>query len=254
MKKMKIISALLALAMLLTMLAGCACEHDWTPADCLNPLTCKLCGETAGDKLQTHQWKDATTEAPKTCAVCGLTEGDRIRTDPRFRTADCQHIFGTWECNYASDEKMAEVLESMGVDAGELQFSLQVTMTFFNDGKMEGSVKLDEQEKVLDALCEILAAETYAQMAQTGMNKEQADAAFQVQFGKGVKEYWKQQIQTMLEAIGDSVQGVYYVQDGKLYLSSDWDEDMEDFTLEMKDGKMLLTQEGETIEFTKAEN
>lgn len=72
----KTVSLLLVLVICMSlMLTGCKkCEHVWTPASCTAPLTCSLCGETAGEALG-HNWKDATCTAPKTCASCNLTEG-----------------------------------------------------------------------------------------------------------------------------------------------------------------------------------
>ena len=45
----KVLCVALSLVMLLA-LAGCACEHEWMDADCVNPRTCE-CGETEGEAL-----------------------------------------------------------------------------------------------------------------------------------------------------------------------------------------------------------
>lgn len=75
MKKRMYLLILAALVCLL--LAACGCEHEWKEADCENPKTCTLCGETEGEKLE-HRWKDATCESPKTCALCQKTEGEAL--------------------------------------------------------------------------------------------------------------------------------------------------------------------------------
>lgn len=53
--------------------------HDFAPATCTTPKTCKRdgCGATEGIALG-HDWKDATCTAPKTCQRdgCGATEGE----------------------------------------------------------------------------------------------------------------------------------------------------------------------------------
>jgi hypothetical protein len=47
---------------------------------------CTVC-EVELDRVHTeldalgHDWTDATTEAPKTCKVCGETEGEKLPTD-----------------------------------------------------------------------------------------------------------------------------------------------------------------------------
>ena len=72
MKKLMIIA--LALVMLLT-LAGCACEHEWIDADCMNPKICAKCEEIEGTPLG-HTWSAATCVDPKICENCAVTEGE----------------------------------------------------------------------------------------------------------------------------------------------------------------------------------
>ena len=65
---------------LMALLALCACgrhEHTWVAADCIQPKTCAVCGETEGDALG-HEWQDATCTQPKTCSRCGQTEGEAL--------------------------------------------------------------------------------------------------------------------------------------------------------------------------------
>lgn len=78
----------LMLMLLLAMLAGCTCKHDWKEADCEHPKTCTKCGETEGEALG-HSWKEADCEHPKTCATCGKTEGEALGHD--WTEADCEH-------------------------------------------------------------------------------------------------------------------------------------------------------------------
>lgn len=62
---------------LILLLAGCSCKHEWQAATCTAPKTCSLCGETEG-KLLPHTWEDATCTNAKTCAVCKSTEGEAL--------------------------------------------------------------------------------------------------------------------------------------------------------------------------------
>lgn len=69
---------LCALAMvLILLLAGCGCSHEWFVATCSAPKTCSLCGETEGEPLP-HTWQDATCTNAKTCTVCKATEGEPL--------------------------------------------------------------------------------------------------------------------------------------------------------------------------------
>ena len=89
---------LCALAMvLILLLAGCGCKHEWYAATCTSPKTCSLCGETEGEPLP-HTWQDATCTAPKTCAVCQSTEGEPL-----------PH---TWKNATCTDAKICTVCET----------------------------------------------------------------------------------------------------------------------------------------------
>lgn len=60
---------------LLFLLAGCSCEHQWQDATCTAPKTCTLCQETEGQPL-THSFSAAICEVPETCKYCGITQGE----------------------------------------------------------------------------------------------------------------------------------------------------------------------------------
>ena len=75
MKRNILICALVMVLILL--LAGCGCDHEWLAVTCAAPKTCQLCGETEGEALP-HTWQDATCTAAKTCTVCQATEGEPL--------------------------------------------------------------------------------------------------------------------------------------------------------------------------------
>lgn len=69
-----IIVFLIAAALTLWFTVLKPCEHEWINATCAAPLTCSLCGQTAGEPLG-HRWLQADCVKAKTCEACGLTEG-----------------------------------------------------------------------------------------------------------------------------------------------------------------------------------
>lgn len=71
---MKRVLALLLSCLMVCMLAGCSCSHQWEKATCEDPMTCIECGEEEGKALG-HKWEEATCQAPKHCTVCDKTEG-----------------------------------------------------------------------------------------------------------------------------------------------------------------------------------
>lgn len=94
--------------LLLTLLAGCGCDHVWEDATCEEPKTCSECGETEGKALG-HEWKDATCEAPKTCEACGETEGEALghQLSFTFNLDNYQKMTGTCAtCGHTQEEDM----------------------------------------------------------------------------------------------------------------------------------------------------
>ncbi len=93
----KILLMLMTALVLGLLLTGCGqCEHQWAEADCQNPKTCTLCGETQGAVLD-HSWVDATCLQPKTCSRCKATEGEAI--DHVWVDATCQKAKHCSLCN-----------------------------------------------------------------------------------------------------------------------------------------------------------
>lgn len=273
MKKTRFFAGLLVLVMLLSVLSGCACEHEWAEANCKDPKTCKLCGETEGDPLShqwvdadckspktcklcgetegnptdDHQWEEATTEQPKTCGICGKTEGEKINVDSRFKTDKCKEIFGTWECAYDMD---ATQLGMAG-----LVISMKFTMFFSNDGKMETRVELNDKAAFEADFTAYMVELMYQQFEASGVSREQADTAFQAQYGMSLQAYCAEQAKATSANMSNTGEMVYYVDEGKIYAAVEWDDEMEPEDYEIKDGKMLFSDRdlGETLTFTKVE-
>lgn len=69
---------LLTIAVLLVaLLGGCSCQHQWSEASCEEPSRCRICGQLQGE-AQGHNFSQADCEVPQTCGVCGLTEGEAL--------------------------------------------------------------------------------------------------------------------------------------------------------------------------------
>jgi len=85
MKKILPIGVMLICIICPILFTGC-CSHDWAPATCKDPETCRECGETRGETLA-HTFEDATCVKPQTCSECGKTEGEALGHD--FLDATC---------------------------------------------------------------------------------------------------------------------------------------------------------------------
>ena len=60
-----------------TVTVNLVCEHEWMPATCTEPATCKICKETKGEPLG-HDWIAATCTEPTTCSRCKETKGTAL--------------------------------------------------------------------------------------------------------------------------------------------------------------------------------
>lgn len=65
------------------------CLHDFAPASCQVPSTCKMCGVTVGE-LAEHDFAPATCKVKSTCTVCGETTGEKLEHD--FAPATCVEL------------------------------------------------------------------------------------------------------------------------------------------------------------------
>lgn len=212
---------------------GEALGHTWTDATCTDPKTCSACGETEGEALG-HTWVEATTEAPKTCTVCGETEGERIITDARFTSAAAEPYVGTWIC------EMTMSGDDMGLE-GFPEFGCAITFNFGNDGTIEIGYQISDID-AFNANMETYMVDTlYATFAESGLDKETADAAMKEAYGMTVTEYAAALVEQMdMEVTFDQlgIQGVYYVDGNTIYAADSWEDEM--------DG-MEVTLEGDTL-------
>lgn len=114
----KILSVFLMILLLVSLLAGCGCKHEWEDATCEDPKTCEKCGETQGEPGD-HKWKDATCEKPKTCKTCKKTSGKALGHDWQGGTCSrCEKPQPTEDSN--SNTNLVEVPNLVGKQFSEV--------------------------------------------------------------------------------------------------------------------------------------
>lgn len=213
---------------------GSPLGHDWLSATCTEASRCSRCGMEQGEAAG-HSWQDATTETPRTCAVCNLTEGERIITDPRFTTAAASELFGPWSFDTAI------AAELIGIPGSAQPVPIRFTADFANDGSFKFSTAFLDEAAVMDALLSYSLELSYQQLEAQGISREAADEYAQNNLGMSMTDYVRQtmgavSLNDILARIFDTglTGGVYYVQDGSLYLGFTWDTDMipSDFSIE----------------------
>ncbi|MBR7039857.1 MAG: hypothetical protein IKI21_11520 [Oscillospiraceae bacterium] len=79
------------------------CIHDWIPAGCETPETCRICGMTRGD-VGGHDWRDADCTTPVTCDICGATEGSPLGHD--WQAPDCTTPITCARCGATDGEPL----------------------------------------------------------------------------------------------------------------------------------------------------
>ncbi len=228
---------------------GEALGHSWVDADCDTAKTCTVCGGMEGEPLG-HSWIDATTETPKTCEVCAATEGERIITDPRFTTAACEPLFGSWK------GQITMTAEENGLTGVEGEIVFDVVMTFGNDGTVTQRSTFADWESTKLLFREYIANSTYQQMAAQGMDAAAADAAMEAQYGMTVAEYAQAYVDAIdLDAVQVPTEMVYYTEGGTLYMAYSWDEEMEVsmYSIEGDTLTQILLPDLTMVQFTRLE-
>lgn len=223
---------------------GEALGHTWTAATCEAPKTCSTCKAEDGEALG-HTWVDATTETPKNCTTCQKTEGEAINVDDRFVTANCQEVFGSWSGEYTNT---AEDMGLTGVDATMVYNS---TMVFNSDGTCSVIDRLLLDQCKEDYII-FMAAFVYETYEAAGMDKASIDSMFASETGMTVQEYAESTIDAMTEEdLVTVTEFVYYVEDGTVYLSTDWETEMVACVYSVNGDKLNINLLDQIIELTK---
>ena len=226
---------------------GEALGHTWTDATCETPKTCETCKLTEGDALG-HKWLEATTEAPKTCSVCAKTEGSAIKTDSRFKTDACKHLFGTWK------HRVVVTAEDLGLADMEGSYAEVTVLTFQNDGTMIMSFDIENMDTFRKLTEASIIQSTYNDYAAEGLSKEETDLFFQQYLGISLQEYAAEYTNTYIDTLlSMTMENVYYVSQDNIYAAENWNAQMEPMAHSIKGGKLILTdaETGEVTEFTR---
>ncbi len=156
----KAILLILCLVML-TVLAGCACEHEWQAADCENPKTCALCEETEGNRLA-HDWAEADCVTPKTCALCGETKGEALG-----------HSWVEANCQLPKHCSVCNEIEGIVIDHSWVEATTEAPKTCSMCDKTEGE-RIITDERFTTAACKELFGTWTAEYIVDGQAEAEA--------------------------------------------------------------------------------
>ncbi len=154
-----------------------------------------------------------------------LTRSDETEEDKRelFDPAACAHLFGTWIGELEVD--MATILGETIQGVPSMSIKAEMRVSFHEDGSMKTSLVLD-RESYMAAMRTYTIEVTYQTYEQMGLSRDEADAAVKAELGVDIPGY-VDMILTEIdeEMLTQSEEGIYYVQDGKLYTGPSWEED-----------------------------
>lgn len=139
---MRKLCALLSVFLILLLLAGCACQHEWTQPDCQNPAVCTKCQETGAEALG-HDWADATCQSPQTCLRCSETQGDPVPHDFQDWTFDPEAEQMHRTCSDCGYEEHADLDRAAYLDT-LLQGCWEFSMLLRGDGSYYSGYSFNE--------------------------------------------------------------------------------------------------------------
>lgn len=214
---------------------GAALGHTWVDATCTAPKTCSACHISEGE-ASGHKWEEATTEKPKTCSVCNETTGSKLETDPRFTTKSTKALQGTWYCDVTVPDEMMGLENFGGMDC-------RMTMNFGNTGELTMSMGLKDVNGFMEKYRTFTIDLIYAEFAQMGLSKEQADQEMLEAYGLNVPDYVDAalkvfDINSLLASFNS--QEVYYVEGNTVFTAIAWNAKFESNTFTITDDTLVI--------------
>ena len=170
--KKKIVCLFLAI-LILSMLAGCSCQHEWQEATCTSPKVCSKCGETEGSVVAHIQgaWEiesEASYSKPGMqkayCTLCGelLAEEEFLKERIQngvfvFSRQELMDMLKEALAEYSSDFKVYDDSEYLSVaDLGDAKVDY---LLYFLANKKNVTRKLNDPLNV-DSLMVVFARKT----------------------------------------------------------------------------------------------
>ena len=178
------IVCVLALVLIL-LLTGCGCEHEWFVATCSAPKTCSLCGQTEGEALP-HTWQDADCVTPKTCSVCKLTEGEAL--GHTWQDATCTEVKVCTVCQVTEGEPLGHTWVEANCSAPKTCSVCKVTEGKTADHKWEAATTE--------------APKTCSVCKKTSGSKIKTDSRFTTKATKDLQGTWVTDVHMTDEMLG----------------------------------------------------
>ena len=253
---------------------GAPSAHQWIEATCENPKSCQICAATQGNALDHqwlaatcesseqcarchmtrgsapgHQWLPATPEHGETCSICGKISGLPLGTDDLVEEEQCQNLLGAWGLVHTT------TAQELAIPGFERDLVTHITCRFEPFGELIVTTEIPDFETYKAMRAAEYAAEKYAQLAQLGMSREQADGYYLQRNGKTVTQYARDwaDLTVKQEDANHQARYVYYVCDGVLFVAGDWTGQFSGWELAMDGNELSVIHEemGKSYVFTR---
>jgi hypothetical protein len=189
--------------------------------------------------------------------------GVKIDNFSKYDQVACKDLFGTWKVDMDMKRIFSLLLTGAEIELPADRLPpcvVDVTITFRKDGTYLSTAKID-RDQLFAMTVELSVEMIYLSAEQEGMTREEADAQFRAMSGMSIRELAEAEaaegVDEMVQAINEDSEGVYYVENGMLYMAEHWNElveggryisDGDQFTLIMPVAELETEME---FEFTK---
>ncbi|MBQ7354270.1 MAG: hypothetical protein IJW62_01975 [Clostridia bacterium] len=189
--------------------------------------------------------------------------GVKIENSSKFDKEVCKVLFGTWksELDFARILSLTMIEEEMVLPADRIPpCFVDITVVFREDGSFLSTGKID-REQLRSSMVELSVEMIYLSAEMEGLTREEADEQFRAMTGMSIREMVESEAdegaEELYNTINEESEGVYYIEDRKLYMADDWNEVVEGgrfncsgntFTLTVPDNELGIKMD---FEFNK---
>lgn len=164
--------------------------------------------------------------------------------------SDSEKLIGKWEAEVdLSDVAIASLEAELGDVMDYFDFGKLISVMTFNfseDGTYKMTMKLDDKSledfnaAFKDGLMALMYDATEEELAAYDMTMEEGDAAYLETYGMTIEEYNELSVEAIMEEMDfqqlfadNSLEGNWKVEDGKLYMTEDVDDDFDEGTYDV---------------------
>ena len=159
--------------------------------------------------------------------------GVKIENSSKFDKEACKALFGTWksELDFARILSLTMIEEEMELPDDRIPpCFVEITIVFRENGSYLSTAQVD-RDQLRSLMVELSVEMIYLSAEMEGLTREDADEQFLAMTGMSIREMVESEadegVEELYNTINEESKGVYYIEDGKLYMADDWNEVVE---------------------------